>query len=465
MMELKIKKSYKGLKSINGPLIFIKTVPDISFGELAEVILADGTVQLAVVIEINHEVTVLQLYGYSTGIEPATTQIKFLQQSFQLGVSTQMLGRVFNGLGQALDGIRIPDAEEYRDINGEPLNPVERSYPRDFIQTGISAIDVMNTLVRGQKLPIFSGAGLPHNQLVVQLAAQAKSKTGNPFAVVFAAMGIRHDDAVFFIDSFKETGALNNTALFLNYADDPAIERLVTPRMALTLAEFLAYDKSMDVLVILTDMTAYAEALREIAAARGEVPSRKGFPGYMYSDFSTIYERTGRVKGREGSVTQVPILTMPGDDITHPIPDLTGYITEGQIVLDRNLNGQNIMPPINLMPSLSRLMKDAIGEGLTREDHPQLFMQLYASYARALEVRSIAAIVSEEEMSKMDHCYLKFGRDFERLFINQGFTVNRSIEESLALAWEILSIFPKSELTNIGTRELLRYYQGNQDEE
>ncbi len=464
-MDLKIKKSYKGLKSINGPLIVIKAVPDVSFGELAEVILADGTTELAVVIEVNKDVTVLQLYGHSAGIEPETTQIKFLQQTFHVGVSKDMLGRVFNGVGQPIDGVRMPDAEEYRDINGEPLNPVERAYPHDFIQTGISAIDVMNTLVRGQKLPVFSGAGLPHNQLVVQLAAQAKSKTGNQFAVVFAAMGIRHDDAVFFIDSFKESGALSNTALFLNYADDPAIERLVTPRMALTLAEFLAFEKGMDVLVILTDMTSYAEALREIAAARGEVPSRKGFPGYMYSDFSTIYERAGRVKGREGSVTQVPILTMPGDDITHPIPDLTGYITEGQIVLDRNLNGQNIMPPINLMPSLSRLMKDAIGEGLTREDHPKLFMQLYASYAKALDVRAIAAIVSEEEMSDMDKLYLKFGRQFEQVFINQSFHVNRSIEESLDLAWEILSIFPKSELTNIGTKELIRYYRGEQDDE
>ena len=464
-MDLQIKKTYKGLKSINGPLMVVKAVPDVSFGELAEITLKDGSVKLAVVIEVNKDSIVLQLYGHTSGIEPDTTQIKFLQQTFQIGVSEKMLGRVFDGLGSPIDGIRMPDADEYRDINGEPLNPVEREYPHDFIQTGISAIDVMNTLVRGQKLPIFSSAGLPHNQLAAQLTAQAKSKSGNPFAVVFAAMGIRHDDATYFIDSFKETGALNTTALFLNYADDPAIERLVTPRVALTLAEYLAYDKGMDVLVILTDMTAYAEALREIAAARGEVPSRKGFPGYMYSDFSTIYERAGRVKGREGSVTQVPILTMPGDDITHPIPDLTGYITEGQIVLDRSLNGQNILPPINLMPSLSRLMKDAIGKDLTREDHPKLFMQLYASYAKALEVRAIAAIVSEEEMSDLDRLYLKFGREFENRFINQSFHVNRSIEESLNLAWEILSVLPKSELTNISTKELLMYYVGKQDED
>lgn len=463
-MEFQIKKIYKGLKSINGPLIFIDYVPDVSFGEIAEIILQDGTKILGIVIEVKQDVIVIQLYGHTAGIEKQSTQVKFLKQTFQLGVSEQMLGRVFNGLGEAIDGIRMPDAEEYRDINGEPLNPVEREYPHDFIQTGISAIDVMNTLVRGQKLPIFSSAGLPHNQLAAQLVAQAQSKSGNPFVVVFAAIGLRHDDATFFIDSFKETGALSNTALFLNYADDPAIERLVTPRVALTLAEFLAYEKGMDVLVILTDMTAYAEALREIAAARGEVPSRKGFPGYMYSDFSTIYERAGRVRGREGSVTQVPILTVPGDDITHPIPDLTGYITEGQIVLDRALHGAGLQPPINLMPSLSRLMKDAIGEGLTREDHPKIFMQLYASYSKALDMRAIAAIVSEEEMSDLDKLYLKFGREFEKKFINQGFTVNRTIEESLNLAWEIVSVLPKSELTNIGTQELIRYYKGNIEE-
>jgi len=460
-MDIKIIKSYEGVHAINGPLIFLNVIPDVSFGEIAELTLEDGTTILASVIEVNEEFTILQLYGNSTGINPKTVSVKFSQDTFHLGVSTDMLGRIFDGIGQPIDGLRYPDAEVKRDINGYALNPIERTYPHDFIQTGITAIDIMNTLVRGQKLPIFSGAGLPHNQLAAQIAAQAKSKSGNEFAVVFATMGIRHDDATYFINSFKETGALKNTALFLNLADDPAIERLITPRVALTLAEFLAYDKGMDVLVILTDMTSYAEALREIAAARGEVPSRKGFPGYMYSDFSTIYERAGRVKGSEGSVTQVPILTMPGDDMTHPIPDLTGYITEGQIVLDRNLYGQNILPPIAVMPSLSRLMKDAIGEGLTREDHPKLFMQLYSAYAKTIEIRAIAAIVSEEEMSEIDKVYLKFGREFEQVFINQGFHENRSIEESLNIAWEILSILPKSELTNMGTKELLRYYKGN----
>lgn len=464
-MDFKIKKSYEGVDSINGPLIFVKATQGVSFGEIAELKLPNGSTQLARVIEINDKFTILQLYGSSAGIDPAKLSVKFTGETYHIGVSTDMLGRVFDGLGRPLDGLRPPDAEFMRDVNGLVLNPVERAYPHDFIQTGISAIDVMNTLVRGQKLPIFSGAGLPHNKLAAQIAAQAKSKSGNPFAVVFVAMGIRHDDATFFRDSFKETGALRNTALFLNLADDPAIERLVTPRVALTVAEYLAYDKGMDVLVILTDLTSYAESLREIAAARGEVPSRKGFPGYMYSDLSTIYERAGRVKGREGSVTQVPILTMPGDDITHPIPDLTGYITEGQIVIGRTLFGQGIYPSIDLMPSLSRLMKDAIGEDLTREDHPKLFIQLYASYARAIEVRAIAAIVSEDEMSPTDKLYLKFGRSFEQNFINQGYEENRSIDESLDLAWEILSVLPKSELTNLSSKDLIRYYKGAEEDE
>ncbi|MGL5254466.1 MAG: V-type ATP synthase subunit B [Brevinema sp.] len=463
-MEFKINKSYQGVDSINGPLIFIKSVKGAIFGEIARIKLPSGEEKLARIVEINREFTVLQLYGSSAGINPKNVTITFTGSTYHMGVSIDMLGRVFDGLGRPIDGLRAPSAEFTRDVNGLVLNPVERAYPHDFIQTGISAIDVMNTLVRGQKLPIFSGAGLPHNKLAAQIAAQAKSKSGNPFAVVFAAMGIRHDDAEFFRSSFKETGALRNTALFLNLADDPAIERLVTPRVALTLAEYLAYDKGMDVLVILTDMTAYAESLREIAAARGEVPSRKGFPGYMYSDLSTIYERAGRVKGREGSVTQVPILTMPGDDITHPIPDLTGYITEGQIVIGRSLFGQGIYPSIDLMPSLSRLMKDAIGEGLTRDDHPKLFVQLYASYARAIEVRAIAAIVSEEEMTPSDKRYLKFGKEFEHRFINQDYRENRTIEESLDLAWEILSLLPKSELTNISSKDLVRHYKGGDEE-
>lgn len=461
-MDLKITKSYQGLQAVNGPLIFVKTVSGVSYGEITELTFEDGSTSLAIVIDITPEYTALQLYGSSAGVNLKSTSVKFTQETLKLGVSTEMLGRVFNGLGQPIDGLNMPKREYYRDINGNPLNPVQREYPHDFIQTGVSAIDTMNTVVRGQKLPIFSGSGLPHNQLAAQITAQAKSKSGNEFAVVFAAMGMRHDDATFFINSFKETGALKNTVLFMNYADDPAIERLITPRMALTLAEYLAFDKEMDVLVILSDMTSYAEALREISAARGELPSRKGFPGYMYSDLSTIYERAGRVKGKNGSVTQIPILTMPGDDITHPIPDLTGFITEGQIVLDRNLHGAGIYPPISLIPSLSRLMKDAIGEGLTRKDHPSLFMQLYAAYAKALDVRAIASIVSEDEMSYTDKLYLKFGKEFEYNFINQGITDNRSIDESLTLAWKILSILPKQELTNMSSQDLLRYYTGEE---
>lgn len=462
-MHIKIQKNYEGVYSIVGPLVIVDAIANAAYGEIASLTTQTGDVKLARVIEVNEKFTILQLYGSSAGIDPKKVSVKFWGETYHLGVSTEMLGRIFDGLGRPIDGLRAPNPEFERDVNGLVLNPVEREYPHDCIQTGISAIDVMNTLVRGQKLPIFSGAGLPHNQLAAQIVSQSTSKSGNPFVVVFGAMGIRHDDAAFFIDSFKSTGALKNTALFLNLADDPAIERLITPRVALTLAEYLAYDKGMDVLVILTDMTAYAESLREIAAARGEVPSRKGFPGYMYSDFSTIYERAGRVKGRPGSVTQIPILTMPGDDITHPVPDLTGFITEGQIVLGRNLFGQGIVPPIELLPSLSRLMKDAIGKGLTREDHPKLFMQLYSSYARALEVRAIAAIVSEEEMTPIDQDYLKFGKMFEEEFINQRFDENRSIDESLDLAWKILSILPKSELTNMSTQELLRYYQGKED--
>ncbi|MGL4562883.1 MAG: V-type ATP synthase subunit B [Brevinema sp.] len=462
-MDLKILKSYKGLQAVNGPLVFVKTIPGVSYGEITELTFEDGTTSLAAVIEITEEHTALQLYGNSAGINLKTTSIKFTQETLKLGVSQDMLGRIFNGLGQPIDGLHIPQKEFDRDINGLALNPIQREYPHDFIQTGISAIDTMNTVVRGQKLPIFSGAGLPHNLLAAQITAQATSKSGNQFAVVFAAMGMRHDDGTYFIESFRETGALNNAVLFMNYADDPAIERLITPRMALTLAEYLAFDKEMDVLVILSDMTAYAEALREISAARGELPSRKGFPGYMYSDLSTIYERAGRVRGKKGSVTQIPILTMPGDDITHPIPDLTGFITEGQIVLDRNLHSAGIYPPLALIPSLSRLMKDAIGDGLTRKDHPSLFMQLYASYAKALDVRAIAAIVSEEEMTDVDKLYLKFGREFEYNFINQGMTENRSIEESLTLAWKLISILPKRELINLNSQDLDRYYVGAED--
>ncbi|TDA36992.1 MAG: V-type ATP synthase subunit B, partial [Candidatus Methanomethylicota archaeon] len=366
----------------------------------------------------------------------------------------------FNGLGEPIDGGPSPFTEEYRDVNGLPMNPFSRDYPTQFIQTGISAIDGMDTLVRGQKLPIFSGSGLPHNLLATQIARQA-TIVGEEvsFAVVFVAMGIKHDEAAFFKRSFEESGALKNSAIFLNLADDPPVERLVTPRSALTLAEYLAFEQDMHVLVILTDMTNYAEALREISAAREEVPSRKGYPGYMYSDLASIYERAGRIKGKKGSITQMPVLTMPNDDITHPIPDLTGYITEGQIVLDRDLHRRGIYPPINILPSLSRLMKDGIGKGKTREDHGPVASQLYSAYARAQELRSLSAIIGEEGLTERDRAYLRFGDSFERRFLSQGIDENRSLETTLALAWEQLSLLPESELTRIPDRFIKTYYR------
>ena len=464
-MNLDITREYVGLTGINGPLIFVSYVPGIGYDELVEFKLPDGKIRHGKVLETSEEAIVIQMFENTSGIDPKKTIVRFSGKPLEIGLSESMLGRVFNGFGKPIDGLSEIIPEVSRNINGEPINPVVREYPREYIQTGISAIDVMNTLVRGQKLPIFSAAGLPHNQLAAQIAAQAKipGEEAGKFAVVFAAMGIKHDDAFFFINSFEETGAMKNVVMFLNLADDPSIERIITPRVALTTAEFLAFEKCKHVLVILTDMTSYCEALREVANARGEVPARKGFPGYMYSDLATIYERAGRIKGREGSITQVPILTMPNDDITHPVPDLTGYITEGQIVLSRELNGKGIYPPIDILPSLSRLMKDSIGKGYTRDDHPHLFMQTYASYARVKEVRAIASIVGEEELSKLDKSYLQFGNDFERKFINQGFNEDRSMEESLNLAWEIISILPKSELSGLKEEEIQKYYKGEKE--
>jgi V/A-type H+-transporting ATPase subunit B len=379
-----------------------------------------------------------------------------------------MLGRVFNGRGEPLDGAPPPLTTARRDINGSPINPASRAYPNDFIQTGISAIDGMNTLVRGQKLPIFSGTGLPHNELAAQIARQARiiGKAGaeggqsGQFAIIFAAVGVGHDVAAYFQDSFEETGALVNVTMFLNLADDPPIERTITPRVALTLAEHLAYEADMHVLVIMTDMTNYAEALRELSSMREEVPSRKGYPGYLYSDLASLYERSGRILGRPGSITQMPILTMPNDDITHPVPDLTGYITEGQIVLNRELDGEGIYPPISVLPSLSRLMKDGIGEGHTRADHPHVSDQLYAAYAHAQDVRGLADVVGEDELSETDRLYLRFAREFERRFVKQANTEDRSIEETLRLAWELIAILPRSELTRLREGEIGQYLPG-----
>ncbi|MGC8764532.1 MAG: V-type ATP synthase subunit B [Brevinematia bacterium] len=455
-----ISREHIGINSIKGPIIVIEGIKNVGYDEVVEVKLEDGSERRGKVLESSDEFVVVQLFEGTSGINSKTSRVRFTGKPLEIGLSEKMLGRIFNGTGKPIDGIFDVIPETYRNVNGESINPVVREYPREYIETGVSAIDLMNTLVRGQKLPIFSAAGLPHNELAAQIAAQAKlpgEEAGN-FAVVFAAMGIKNDDAFFFINNFEERGALENVVMFLNLANDPPIERIVTPRVALTVAEYLAFDKGKHVLVILTDMTSYCEALREIANARGEVPARKGFPGYMYSDLATIYERAGRVKGREGTITQVPILTMPNDDITHPVPDLTGYITEGQIVLSRELYGKGIYPPIDILPSLSRLMKDSIGRGFTREDHPHLFMQLYASYARVKEVRSIASIVGEEELGAVDRAYLKFGNEFERNFIGQGFKEDRSMERSLELGWKIISILPKTELTGLKEEEIEKYY-------
>jgi V/A-type H+-transporting ATPase subunit B len=387
------------------------------------------------------------------------TRIRFRGEPLKLGVSEKMLGRVFNGLGHPIDNGPMPVSEADLDINGMAINPTAREYPRDFIQTGISVIDGMNTLIRGQKLPIFSGNGLPHNELAAQIARQAKIKGGKTnFAVVFAAMGVKHDVARFFIKSFEETGVLDNVALFLSLADDPSIERTITPRTALTLAEHLAFNKNMHVLVIMTDMANYCESLREISTIRGEIPSRKGYPGYLYSDLAELYERSGMIKGFPGSITQLPILTMPNDDISHPIPDLTGYITEGQIVFEREMYSRNIYPPVAGLPSLSRLMKDGIGEGMTREDHPHLASQLFAAYSYVKDVRNLASVIGEEELTPLDHQYMEFGEAFERRFVSQKMNEDRSIEETLDKGWECLSLLPQEELHRVTEEEIEKYY-------
>jgi len=466
-MSYQMTRQYRGMTGINGPIAVVEGIEGVGYDEIVEITLSDGTRRMGKVLETSGKAVILQVFEGTSGINPQKTSLKFTGKPLEVGLAEAMLGRVFSGMGNPIDGLGPIIAEQTRNVNGEPLNPVVRAYPREYIETGVSAIDVMNTLVRGQKLPIFSAAGLPHNELAAQIAAQARlpgGQTGN-FAVVFAAMGIKHDDAAFFVSNFEDTGSLKNVVMFLNLADDPSIERVITPRIALTTAEYLAYEKGKHVLVIMTDMTSYCEALREIGTARGEVPARKGFPGYMYSDLSTLYERAGRVKGKEGSITQVPILTMPNDDITHPVPDLTGYITEGQIVLSRELNGKGIYPAIDILPSLSRLMKDSIGEGYTRKDHPHLFMQMYAAYSRVKEIRSIASIIGEEELSKVDKKYLKFGYEFENHFAGQGFTEDRTLETSMNMAWEILSILPSSELSGLTEKEIQQYYVGKIDSE
>jgi V/A-type H+-transporting ATPase subunit B len=449
---------------IEGPIVVVEGIGDVGYDEMAEVIDAQGRVRLGRVLEVGEGVAVIEVFAGTTGLSIDETHVRFRGQPMVMPVSEEMLGRVFDGLGTPIDGGPEPLAERWADVNGQPINPTARVYPRDYIQTGISAVDGMNTLVLGQKLPIFSGAGMPHDQLAAQIVRQATLPTvgikveGGEFAIVFAAMGVKHDVANFFRQSFIATGALTRVAMFLNLADDPPIERLVTPRAALTLAEFLAFERGLHVLVVLTDMTNYCEALRQLSNIRGEVPSRKGYPGYLYSDLASIYERSGRIKGSDGSVTLLPILTMPNDDITHPVPDLTGYITEGQIVLSRELHQRGIYPPISVLPSLSRLMKDGIGAGRTRADHAHLSAQLYASYAHVQGVRSLASIIGEEELTAVDQRYLEFGTGFERQFVGQESTEHRTIEDTLNAGWRILSTLPQEELTRVSEEEIGQYY-------
>src|SRR5512139_415331 len=457
-----------GVKSITGPIMVVEGAANVSYDEVVEIRDAQGRMRLGRVLEVGEKVCVVQVFAGSTGLSIDGTSVRFLGDTLRIPVAEEMLGRVFGGLGNPVDGGTHPLTDKYADDNGAPINPTARVYPRNYIQTGISAIDGLNTLLRGQKLPIFSGAGMPHDQLAAQIVRQATlgTEVGKPtlqseqFAVVFAAMGVKHDVADFFRRSFTESGALNRVAMFLNLADDPPVERLVTPRAALTLAEFLAFEKGMHVLVIMTDMTNYCEALREISNIRGEVPSRKGYPGYLYSDLASMYERTGRIKTSEGSITQLPILTMPSDDITHPVPDVTGYITEGQIVLSRDLDQKGIYPPIAVLPSLSRLMKDGIGKGRTREDQPHWGAQLYAAYAHMQDVRALASVIGEEELGDVDRKYLEFGRAFEREFVNQSLTENRTIEQTLEIGWKLLSMLPKEELTRVTLDEIKTYYKG-----
>lgn len=451
---------YIGLSEINGPLVALDHVSGISYDEMAEIKLDDGTRRLARVVEVEKDRAVLQVFEGTKGLSPVNTTTSFQGKPMELALSTEMLGRIFSGAGKPIDGLGEIFPEKYRDINGSPLNPVSRTYPRNYINTGISSIDALTTLIRGQKLPIFSGSGLSHNKLAVQIVRQAKiaDENGQDFAIVFGAMGVKNDVADYFKRCFEETGVLQRVAMFLNLSNDPIIERILTPRCALTCAEYLAFEHDMHILVILTDMTSYAEALREFSSSKGEIPGRKGYPGYLYSDLASIYERAGIVKGAKGSVTQIPILTMPNDDITHPVPDLTGYITEGQIVLDRNLDQTGVYPAVSILPSLSRLMKDGIGEGYTREDHPMVSNQLFAAYAKVQDARSLASVIGEEELSDTDKAYLKFGTLFEKHFIDQGFDVNRTIDETLDLGWSLLSTLPKSELDRVDEEHLEHYY-------
>lgn len=456
---------YLGLSNINGPLVVLEGIQDAFFDEIVEFTVEGNTKKLGRIIELYEDKAIIQVFEGTENMSLNNTHTKLTGHPMEIAVSPDMLGRTFNGIGEPIDDLGPISSTDRRDVNGLPLNPVRREYPRNYIRTGISAIDGLTTLIRGQKLPIFSGNGLPHDQLAAQIVKQASlgDSSDEKFAIVFGAMGVKHDVAEFFQKTFDESGVSDHVCMFLNLANDPVVERLITPKVALTVAEYLAFEQNMHILVILTDMTSYAEAMREVSSSKGEIPSRKGYPGYLYSELATIYERAGIVEGSNGSVTQLPILTMPNDDITHPIPDLTGYITEGQVVLDRNLHGQAIYPPISILPSLSRLMKDGIGKGYTREDHQDLANQLFSSYAKVGEARNLASVIGEDELSPIDKQYLKFGTEFEEHYIGQGRTENRSMIETLDLGWELLSLLPKEELDRIDTKIIEKYYPREAD--
>ncbi len=453
-------REYKTIEEVAGPLMLVRDVSGVTYNELGEIELDNGEKRRCKVLEVDGSNALVQLFDSATGINPATSKVRFSGRVMELGVSADMLSRVFDGLGRPIDNGPEILPEKRMDINGLPMNPAARSYPQEFIQTGISAIDGLNTLVRGQKLPIFSASGLPHAQLAAQIARQARVRgTDEAFAVVFAALGITYEEADFFIQSFRETGAIDRTVLFINLANDPAVERIATPRMALTAAEYLAFEQNMHVLVIMTDITNYADALREVSAARKEVPSRRGYPGYMYTDLATLYERAGRQHGKNGSITMIPILTMPEDDKTHPIPDLTGYITEGQIILSRELYRKNIAPPIDVLPSLSRLKDKGIGEGKTRSDHADTMNQLFSAYARGKDAKELMVILGEAALTEIDKKYAEFADAFEKEYVSQGYNTNRSIEETLDIGWKLLKILPRAELKRIKDEYLDKYYE------
>ena len=456
-----MKIQYSGLKDINGPLVCLEGVSGVAYDEIASLQLSDGSKRLGRVVQMEGDKVILQVFEGTSGLSLENVRTEFHGKPLELPLSTEMLGRVFNGAGRPIDGLGPVFAEKSGDINGRALNPVARTYPRNYIHTGISSIDCLMTLIRGQKLPIFSGSGLSHNKLAVQIVKQAKiaEEKGQEFAVVFAAMGVQNDVADYFRRSFEQAGASERVVMFLNLSNDPIIERILTPRCALTAAEYLAYEKNMHILVIMTDITSYCEALREFSSSKGEIPGRKGYPGYLYSDLASMYERAGVIEGSSGSVTQIPILTMPNDDITHPIPDLTAYITEGQIVFDRELDSTGIYPGLSVLLSLSRLMKDGIGAEYTRADHSDVANQLFAAYAKVQDARSLASVIGEDELSEIDKRYMKFGSEFEKRFLNQGFDENRSMDDTLELAWDLLSLLPKGELDRMNSELIEKHYR------